>query len=574
MQRKTVPLAGIKTADLPEGSFEGWASTFGNVDAVGDRVMPGAFTKSISSGRTVPLLWMHRSEDPTSFVGEVVNAVETPEGLKIHGKFDLDTAQGAAAYKQVKARRVEALSIGYRVNTATKGADGVNELRDLDLVEVSVVTRGANPEATIGAVKSAPAPGIPTAPIRSALARAAAARITTDQKAGPTVSIRTEMLTKTRETAVTSIKSLLDAADADKRDLTPEESTEVETLTKTIADCDSGFAQVKADDAIMAKAREFALAVGPAGPAKPATEGHLALTGTHVKRLAAAVVTSMPKAPQGTKALFTPGTATTSTIVLPEVITEGRPAVSVLDVLPMRIVAPNYSYLRQNDRDFAAAPTAAGDLKPESVVSVEAVENRLRVVAHISEGLDKYTLSDATNLQNFVASEMLYGLRRGLETQILTGDGTGENFTGVLETSGIQLQTFSTNILTSVRKALTKIDVAGHVAGVIVLSAADWEAIELLTATSGATDRAVPIDPVARRLWGVNVVLNQGLGAGVGLVIGDGAVVLDHDGVIETLWSDAVSDDFKRNKLRCRVEGRFGVSVSQPAAVVQVETAA
>ena len=80
MQHKTVPLSGIKTSGLADGEFEGWASTFGNTDHQGDRVMPGAFAKSLASGRTVPLLWMHKSDDPRSYVGEVVDAAEAAEG--------------------------------------------------------------------------------------------------------------------------------------------------------------------------------------------------------------------------------------------------------------------------------------------------------------------------------------------------------------------------------------------------------------------------------------------------------------------------------------------------------------
>ena len=72
---------------------------------------------------------------------------------------------------------------------------------------------------------------------------------------------------------------------------------------------------------------------------------------------------------------------------------------------------------------------------------------------------------------------------------------------------------------------------------------------------------------MARRLWGIPVVLNQNLGAKTGLVIAENAVIIDHDGVVDTRWSDAVSDDFVHNFLRCRVEGRFGVSVNQPSAL-------
>ena len=124
------------------------------------------------------------------------------------------------------------------------------------------------------------------------------------------------------------------------------------------------------------------------------------------------------------------------------------------------------------------------------------------------------------------------------------------------------------------RKGLTKLFTQNYEAQVVCLSAAAWESIELLTATAGATDRAIPVDPVARRLWGAPVVLSQQLPADTALIIGDGAVTVDHDGVIDSRWSDAVGSDFKFNFLRNRTEGRFGVSVNQPAAVVLVETAA
>ncbi|MCV7368674.1 phage major capsid protein [Mycolicibacterium duvalii] len=176
------------------------------------------------------------------------------------------------------------------------------------------------------------------------------------------------------------------------------------------------------------------------------------------------------------------------------------------------------------------------------------MENRLRVVAHVSEAIDHYLLGDNVNLERFVQDELVYGLRVAVEAQILAGAGTGENMTGILNTSGVVVQAFATDALTTVRKAITTLEASGYTPGVIVLHANDWEAIELLTVTSGATDvRGVPIDPVARRLWGVPVVLNQGLGEDTGLVIGDGAVTVDHDGQVEVKWSDAVSDDFVKN---------------------------
>ena len=585
MQRKTLPVQGIKTAGLGAGEFEGWASTFGNVDAHGDRVMPGAFGKSLQSGRVIPLLWLHKSDDPRAIVGEVVDAAEVDEGLRIRGRFDLDTDTGAAAYRAVKSRRVDALSIGYRVNVATKADDGATELRDLDLIEISVVPRGANDRALITAAKSAAA-GVPTGPLRSALARAAAAAVltpsTTPTSKEPTTMYehRAATFTKRRDDAALRAKSIIDAADAEGRDLTTDEAAEVTAATEAIKSADAAIGQAKDDQAVYTAAADFAAAIGTPVRATSATGGpaavdggHIALTGKHAKALAANIVAALPRDPMSAKSLIPAGQVTTSTIVLPDVTPEGRAAVSVLDVLPMRIVTPHYRSLVQRTRDLAAAAVAVGDLKPESDIGIEAIDARLRVVAHLTAGVDKYILSDSGVVRQFIEEEMIYGLRRAVETQILTGDGEGENMTGVLNTSGIQLQEFATDALTSVRKALTRLDVQGYRPGLVVLDAGTWEGIELLTATSGATDRAIPVDPVARRLFGTPVVLSEQLGAGVGLVIGDGAVVVDHDGIVETLWSDAAGDLFQRNALACRVEGRFNVSVAQPLAVVKVETA-
>ena len=121
------------------------------------------------------------------------------------------------------------------------------------------------------------------------------------------------------------------------------------------------------------------------------------------------------------------------------------------------------------------------------------------------------------------------------------------------------------------------IEISGYTAGLIVARPDTWEAIELLVATAGATDvRGVPIDSVQRRLWGCPVAraAATALPAKTALIIGDGAVTLDHDGHVDVRWSDPVGTDFQVNAARVRTEGRFGVSVNQPGAVVKVATAA
>ena len=141
-QHKSVPLL-IKSADDQGGTFVGLASVFDNVDHHGDIVRRGAFAKSLSSGSPIPLLWEHKSDDPRNYVGDVVEATETDDGLAIKGRFDLDTEFGKSAYRNTKGRRVSGLSIGYAIRNSTKTAAG-NELTDLELIEVPIVAREAN----------------------------------------------------------------------------------------------------------------------------------------------------------------------------------------------------------------------------------------------------------------------------------------------------------------------------------------------------------------------------------------------------------------------------------------------
>ena len=60
-----------------------------------------------------PSLQERRADDPRCYVGDVVEATETNDGLAIKGRFDLDTEFGKSAYRNTKGRRVSGLSIGY-----------------------------------------------------------------------------------------------------------------------------------------------------------------------------------------------------------------------------------------------------------------------------------------------------------------------------------------------------------------------------------------------------------------------------------------------------------------------------
>lgn len=153
----------VDTTDtnLAEGQFEAYASTFvKEPDAYGDIVTPGAFTDTLKEWATakgaLPVLWGHDTRDPFNNVGHVVKAEEDVHGLKVVGQLDLENPTAAQVYRLLKTGRVTKMSFAYDiVDSAVVTRDGksVNELRKLNIYEVSVVTMPANPTAEVLAVK-------------------------------------------------------------------------------------------------------------------------------------------------------------------------------------------------------------------------------------------------------------------------------------------------------------------------------------------------------------------------------------------------------------------------------------
>lgn len=140
------------------GEFTALVSVFGNVDLVGDRVMPGAFGKSLArwktSGDPIPVIWSHSWDDPFAHIGYVTSAVETAAGLQITGKNDVAKPFAAQVHDLLTARRVKGMSFAYDVISEKTGKDGANELDELDLIEVGPTLKGANPDAQLVSAKA------------------------------------------------------------------------------------------------------------------------------------------------------------------------------------------------------------------------------------------------------------------------------------------------------------------------------------------------------------------------------------------------------------------------------------
>lgn len=140
-----------------KGQFEGYASTFGGEpDSYGDIIAPGAFSESLAEheakGTMPKMFWQH---DPREPIGRWTNAAEDGKGLMVSGQLNMGVQRAREAYELLKSGDIDGLSIGYRIQGYEVDEDrGVWTLTKLDLREVSIVSIGANENATVAAVKS------------------------------------------------------------------------------------------------------------------------------------------------------------------------------------------------------------------------------------------------------------------------------------------------------------------------------------------------------------------------------------------------------------------------------------
>lgn len=165
LERKDGPAVDTKVASIPidvkelseDGTFEGYVSTFSNVDRGGDVVMPGAFRRTLSEQKLHDIKLL-RDHDTTKIVGEWLELREDDRGL--YGKGQLFVAAddhvplARETYTLLKRRALGAISMGYRTIKSTfDEKSGARQLIDVDLWEGSLVPFPMNTLATVDAVK-------------------------------------------------------------------------------------------------------------------------------------------------------------------------------------------------------------------------------------------------------------------------------------------------------------------------------------------------------------------------------------------------------------------------------------
>lgn len=216
-----------------------------------------------------------------------------------------------------------------------------------------------------------------------------------------------------------------------------------------------------------------------------------------------------------------------------------------------------------------AVTTVQAGVKPESALGFAKVTSPVVTVAHWLPATKK-ALSDAGQLATLIDNFLRAGLDSEIERQILFGDSdAGEEFDGITNTDGIQTQAFDTNILVTIRKALTKVRRYGTPNAVLV-SPGTAERIDLLRTSTGAYLGGGAFGPANPTVWRVPLVEVPAMADGT-VFVGDftTAVLWDREEASVTA-TDSHADFFIRNLVAILAEARAAFGVLDPALIAKV----
>lgn len=434
------------------------------------------------------------------------------------------------------------------------------------------------------------------------------------------MKLKSERLREEAREALEKAKQIAEVAEKAAREMTAEEKADYEKHFEQARTLNEQKNAALADEKVMADAKALADELGLPESAKADLDEQSRGDGgvkQRVKSLGLQVVESagfknaLKSFPDGrvpekarfqtdpirVKALIT-GTSDTSggAFVVADqtgiLETLGRRTLPIRSVISVRRTGSDaVEYVRQTSHTNAAAPvaeatssagptanTTSGALEYPAGAGVKpegswAYERDVATVKTIAEWVPvtKRALADVAALEGLINDELRADLAEEEEDQIVSGDGTGENLEGILSVSGTQAQAFSTDIFTTVRKALTKVRTVGRaVPNGVGMNPADVETVDL-TREGGATGAYFGNGPFAmgpRTLWGVPIVESEAIPAGTA-VVGDWrkAVLWDREQASVTM-TDSHADFFIRNLVAILGEERVAFAVTRPAAFV------
>tara|TARA_R100001244_G_scaffold47793_2_gene42608 strand:- start:3097 stop:4329 length:1233 start_codon:yes stop_codon:yes gene_type:complete len=257
---------------------------------------------------------------------------------------------------------------------------------------------------------------------------------------------------------------------------------------------------------------------------------------------------------------------------VPDIIAGPDRMLTVRDLLmPGQTNSGSIEYVQETGFTNNARPVTEGQTKPKSDIAFELQTAAVRTIATIFKA-SRQILDDAPQLRSYIDGRARYGIRFAEETQLLRGDGTGQNLNGLITQADAYSAAFtpaSATAIDTIRLMILQVYLAEYPATGIVLNPTDWARIQVTKDAEGRYIVGNPVNGNAATLWNLPVVQTQAMNVDEALVgaFAMGAQIFDRMEV-EVLLSTENDTDFEKNMVTIRAEERLALAVYRPEAFV------
>lgn len=266
------------------------------------------------------------------------------------------------------------------------------------------------------------------------------------------------------------------------------------------------------------------------------------------------------------------------------IVQGNRPALTIANLLGAGTITGNaISYFVEGALEGAFTTVAEGAVKPQlHVVDPTLVTDALKKIAGWIKLSDEM-VEDLDFVVSEINNRLLYELAKFEEAQLLNGNGTGTNLTGILN-RGIQTEARGTaasgdTVADTIFRAVTKVSTgSGLDADGIVMNPADYQDLRLAKDTNGQYygggffSGAYGNGGIADQpnVWGLRTVITPAIAAGtvlVGAFEQSGTVY--RKGGIRVESTNSHASDFTSNLVTVRAEERVALAVRRPSGFVK-----
>lgn len=236
-----------------------------------------------------------------------------------------------------------------------------------------------------------------------------------------------------------------------------------------------------------------------------------------------------------------------------------------------------FEYVQEKPDGFVngAAFIAEGAQKPFGSTEFEVKTGTVKTIAHLAR-ISKQLMADGPALVAYINQRLVYGVDLKVEDELVSGDGTGQNLTGIFtegnftkhEAKAADLDKSAT-LFDLILFAKTKVERAFFRPNLILMNPVDWSQMLMQKNKSGDYYLGHPASVAPKTLWGLPIWTTPAIAEGK-FMVGDftqAATLYPRQGMtVEMFEQDA--DNVQKNLVTIRAERRLGFGIERVAAMV------